>query len=175
MGQFLVMANAVSHESRVGRTPSSTNAAQSRGAIAFHAPPLLPLPACHQGVYARLSLPLGPEGGTRWTGYGEGWGEEAQTRGEAPSPALSPQAGRGEDLRRPASTISQTRCGVSGSSRGSTPNALRAFATAFATMPPAEMMPPSPAPLAPSGLTGDGNMSVTMARRLGKSLAVGSR
>src|SRR5712671_130042 len=31
------------------------------------------------------------------------------------------------------------------------PNALRALATAFATMPPAEMMPPSPAPLAPSG------------------------
>jgi 4-diphosphocytidyl-2-C-methyl-D-erythritol kinase len=60
---------------------------------------------------------IGPaEGGTRWTGYGEGWGEGAspqtQTRGDAPSPAatlpfqesgegkgggdLSPRAGRGE-------------------------------------------------------------------------------
>src|SRR5262249_44378144 len=65
---------------------------------------------------------------------------------------LSPLARRRKGYRRllrPASTISQTRCGVSGSSRGSTPNARSAFATAFATMPPAGMMPPSPAPLAP--------------------------
>jgi ribonucleoside-diphosphate reductase alpha chain len=45
---------------------------------------------------------IGPaEGGTRWTGYGEGRGEEAspqaQTRGNAPSPGLSPRAGRGEE------------------------------------------------------------------------------
>jgi Fe-S oxidoreductase len=47
---------------------------------------------------------IGPaKGVTRWTGYGEGRGEgdfpQAQTRGEPPSPVLSPQAGRGEDNR----------------------------------------------------------------------------
>ena len=65
--------------------------------------------------------------------------------------------------------------GVSGSSRGWTPNEPSALATAFAMMPPAEIMPPSPAPLAPSGLIGEGKSSVTMARRFGKSLAVGNR
>ena len=44
---------------------------------------------------------IGPaKGRTRWTGYGEGRGEgslpQSQTRGDAPSPDLSPQAGRGE-------------------------------------------------------------------------------
>jgi hypothetical protein len=51
---------------------------------------------------------------------------------------------------------SHTLGGDSGSSRGSTPKPESAFATAFAITPPAAMMPPSPAPLAPSGLFGDG-------------------
>src|SRR5262249_51125653 len=109
-------------------------------------------------------------GGLAWRYYRVFVWEGGSDAGDPP-----PQAERDEDLPRPASTISQIRCGVSGSSRGSTPNALSALATAFATMPPAEMMPPSPAPLAPSGLMGDGNMSVTIARSLGKSLAVGRR
>src|SRR5450432_2833265 len=51
---------------------------------------------------------------------------------------------------------SHTRGGVSGKARGSAPNGRNAAATAFATAPPTGMMPPSPAPLAPSGLLGEG-------------------
>src|SRR5579883_1842356 len=76
---------------------------------------------------------------------------------------------------RAALIISHTRGGDSGSSRGSTPKSASAFATALAMTPPAAIMPPSPAPLAPSGLIGDGFWSVAKLRRLGKSLAVGSR
>src|SRR5690242_7265995 len=72
-------------------------------------------------------------------------------------------------------TSCQTALGVSGRSRGSTPNELSASATALATTPPTEMMPPSPAPLAPSGLIGDGCDSIIKPRMLGKSLAVGTR
>src|SRR5882672_1424633 len=49
-----------------------------------------------------------------------------------------------------------TRGGESGSSHGSMPNDLSAEATAFVSAPPTGMMPPSPAPLAPSGLFGEG-------------------
>ena len=51
---------------------------------------------------------------------------------------------------------SHTRGGDSGRSRGSTPSEPSAAATALAMTPPTGMMPPSPAPLAPSGLVGDG-------------------
>src|SRR5262245_64666282 len=50
---------------------------------------------------------------------------------------------------------SHTRGGDSGSSRGSTPSEPSAAATALAITPPTGMMPPSPAPLAPSGLLGE--------------------
>src|SRR5262245_31904629 len=53
-------------------------------------------------------------------------------------------------------TSSQTLLGVKGRLRGSAPNEVNAWATAFARAPPAAMMPPSPAPLTPSGLFGDG-------------------
>src|SRR5262245_788624 len=76
---------------------------------------------------------------------------------------------------RAACTSSQMRVGVSGSSRGCTRSALNAFATALAITPPAAMMPPSPAPFAPSGLIGEGCCSSMTARILGKSLAVGIR
>jgi RecG-like helicase len=71
-----------------------------------------PSPHLPQGRLRPSEPVIGPaEGGTRWTGYGEGRGEgaspqaqarrgvppQAQTRGEAPSPTLSPQAGRGGD------------------------------------------------------------------------------
>src|SRR4030088_828230 len=49
--------------------------------------------------------------------------------------------------------------GASGSSRGCTPRGFRAAATALAITPPTGMMPPSPAPLAPSGLCGGGFFS----------------
>src|SRR5262245_20432415 len=55
-----------------------------------------------------------------------------------------------------ACTSSQMRVGVSGSSRGCTPSVPSALAMALAMTPPAAMMPPSPAPLAPSGLIGEG-------------------
>ena len=60
-----------------------------------------PSPRLPSGRLRPSELAIGPaEGGTRWTGYGEGRGEgaspQAQTRGDAPSPGLSPQAGRGE-------------------------------------------------------------------------------
>src|SRR5438034_7105385 len=72
-------------------------------------------------------------------------------------------------------TNSQTRGGESGSARGSTPSGASAAATAFATTPPTGTMPPSPAPLAPSGLFGEGEFSVMIARMLGKSSAPGRR
>src|SRR6478672_3383264 len=50
----------------------------------------------------------------------------------------------------------QIRGGDSGKSRGTTPNEHSAEATAFAITPPTGMIPPSPAPFAPSGLIGDG-------------------
>src|SRR5216684_3029657 len=66
-----------------------------------------PSPRLPSGRLRPSELAIGPaEGGTRWTGYGEGRGEgaspQAQTRGEAPSLGaqeradLSPQAGRGK-------------------------------------------------------------------------------
>src|SRR5204862_3576911 len=70
---------------------------------------------------------------------------------------------------------SHIRGGVSGSSRGSTPSGASAAATALAMTPATGMMPPSPAPLAPSGLVGEGFSSSATARMVGKSLAVGSR
>src|SRR5262249_51660678 len=77
--------------------------------------------------------------------------------------------------RRADSISCQTLGGVSGNARGSTPNALSAAATALAITPPTEMIPPSPPPLAPRGLIGDGCVPITCARILGKSLAVGTR
>ena len=53
-------------------------------------------------------------------------------------------------------TSSQTAGGESGNSCGCTPNEESALATALAITPPTGMMPPSPAPLAPSGLIGEG-------------------
>src|SRR6476661_8674283 len=76
---------------------------------------------------------------------------------------------------RAARISSHTRGGDSGRSRGSTPSEPSAAATALAMTPPTGMMPPSPAPLAPSGLVGDGFASSATARIRGKSLAVGSR
>jgi hypothetical protein len=64
----------------------------------------------------------------------------------------------------------QTRGGDSGSSRGSTRSEASAAATALAITPPTGMMPPSPAPLAPSGLWGAGFSSRATARMRGKSL-----
>ena len=61
--------------------------------------------------------------------------------------------------------------GDSGSTRGSTPSDDSAFATALAITPPTGMMPPSPAPLAPSGLCGAGCSSSAIARISGKSAA----
>src|SRR5580704_12948272 len=67
-------------------------------------PILLPGYRTWHGVTA--PSPRVPSGRSRpsSTGYGEGRGEgaspQAQTRGEAPSPGLSPQAGRGEDRLR---------------------------------------------------------------------------
>src|SRR5581483_10786147 len=69
--------------------------------------------------------------------------------------------------------ISQPRAGVSGSSRGRTPRGPSAAASAFATTPPTGMMPPSPAPFAPSGLSGDGCSSSANTRMCGKSCATG--
>src|SRR6516162_11291301 len=67
-----------------------------------------------------------------------------------------------------ASTMScHSRGGVSGSSRGSTPSDDSAAATAFASAPPTGMIPPSPAPLAPSGLFGEGCASSDIARTTG--------
>src|SRR5438552_9269306 len=77
--------------------------------------------------------------------------------------------------RRASSTSCQTCDGVNGRSRSSTPRVRSASATALATTPPAAMMPPSPAPLAPSGLIGEGYSSSITARMFGKSLAVGTR
>src|SRR5258706_10919275 len=59
-----------------------------------------PSPRLPSGRLRPSEPAIGPaEGGTRWTGYGEGRGEgafpQARTWGEAPSPILSPQAGRG--------------------------------------------------------------------------------
>src|SRR5262245_19011189 len=75
----------------------------------------------------------------------------------------------------PSCTSCQMRDGVSGSSRGCTPNDCNAFATALAMTPPTEMMPPSPAPLAPSGLMVERCTSISTVRITGKSLAVGTR
>src|SRR5215469_1415609 len=66
------------------------------------------------------------------------------------------------------STMScHSRGGVSGSSRGWTPSDDNAAATAFASAPPTGMMPPSPAPLAPSELFGEGCASSEIARTTG--------
>ena len=73
---------------------------------------------------------------------------------ESPSPMLS-QARRAEMGDIACAGVASI-VGVSGNSRGSAPNEPSALATALAMVPPAAMMPPSPAPFAPSGLIGEG-------------------
>ena len=58
---------------------------------------------------------------------------------------------------------------------GSTPNAFSAAATALAVTSPTEIIPPLLPPLAPRSLIGEGCVSVTSVRMVGKSLAVGRR
>src|SRR2546423_1330277 len=70
---------------------------------------------------------------------------------------------------------SHNLAGESGRSRGETPNCCSASATALAITPPTGMMPPSPAPLAPSGLIGEGSSSIRKTRIFGKSHAVAIR
>src|SRR5579862_9689001 len=74
-----------------------------------------------------------------------------------------------------AGPIRHTRAGESGSWLGIAPNERKAFATALAIRPPTGMIAPSPAPLTPSGLLGDGWFSRAIARILGKSVALGIR
>jgi hypothetical protein len=69
----------------------------------------------------------------------------------------------------------QTPAGESGSWFGIAPNEVNALATAFAIRPPIGMIAPSPAPLTPSGLLGDGWFSSAIARIFGKSVAAGIR
>src|ERR1700730_14886790 len=76
---------------------------------------------------------------------------------------------------RASCTSCHTRDGDTGRYRGSPPRDEDASAPALAIAPPTEMMPPSPAPLAPSGLIGEGCDSITKPRIFGKSLAVGMR
>src|SRR6266480_3811983 len=78
-------------------------------------------------------------------------------------------------FRRLPCSNSQIFGGESGSARGTAPSGASAAATAFATTPPTGTMPPSPPPFAPSGLCGEGESPVMMARMFGKSLASGSR
>ena len=65
-----------------------------------------------------------------------------------------PRPERGPQARRACASLMRRhrRGGESGSARGSTPSEASAAATALAMTPPTGMMPPSPAPLAPSGL-----------------------
>src|ERR1700732_3256378 len=65
--------------------------------------------------------------------------------------------------------------GGSGNWLGNAPNDANAFATALAISPPTRMIAPSPAPLTPSGLLGEGWFSSAIARMAGKSVAVGIR
>src|SRR5215475_10081633 len=65
-----------------------------------------------------------------------------------------------------AELICQTRAGESGSWFGIAPNEPKALATALAIRPPIGMIAPSPAPLTPSGLLGDGWFSSAIARIL---------
>jgi hypothetical protein len=55
---------------------------------------------------------------------------------------------------------------------GSAPTEDNAAATALAIKPPTGMIAPSPAPLTPSGLLGEGWFSSAIARMAGKSVAV---
>src|SRR3954452_3773419 len=71
--------------------------------------------------------------------------------------------------------IRQTRAGESGSSFGIAPDDAHALATALAIRPPIGIIAPSPAPLTPSGLLGDGWFSRAIARILRKSVVVGIR
>jgi len=94
-----------------------------------------------------------------------------------PGPA-SPEESQGHLPQHPSRLSSirrQSREGESGRSRGSTPRECNAAATAFAIRPPTGIVPPSPAPFAPSGLCGDGCSCSMIARMLGKSVADGIR
>src|SRR5262249_40359343 len=79
------------------------------------------------------------------------------------------------EARLTASIMPHTRGGDNGRSWIATPSEASAAATAFAITPPTGMMPPSPAPLAPSGLFGDGYCSNAITRMSGNSPAVGCR
>src|SRR5271170_3158566 len=74
-----------------------------------------------------------------------------------------------------AEPMCHTRAGESGSWFGAAPNEAKALATALAIRPPIGMIAPWPAPLTPSGVPGDRWVSSGIARRHGKSVAVGIR
>ena len=64
--------------------------------------------------------------------------------------------------------ISHTRGAESGNDVADTPNSLSADATALEITAAVQIKPPSPAPLTPSGLLGEGYSPFTNARRLRK-------
>src|SRR5690625_3404256 len=78
-------------------------------------------------------------------------------------------------LRSASWTSCQIRCGVNGRWQGSTEKPCSALAMALPIAPPTAISPPSPAPLAPSGLFGLGLNPSEIERGARKSVAVGSR
>src|SRR5215475_4512081 len=89
--------------------------------------------------------------------------------------AKAPQDEGGRDARLPA-TSSHSRLGLSGISRSSmpVPDSASASSMAWANNDPTGMAPASPAPLMPSGLSGD-TVTVWSSSMRGTSTAVGSR
>src|SRR5205823_2317459 len=101
----------------------------------------------------------------QWTRLVAVFGQEAHGLGQRPWPFV-PERRRFH--RRVACARAQTRAGVRGSStsisaeRASRP---RASATALATAAGAVIVVPSPRPLAPSGVTGDGDSTIAAVGR----------
>src|SRR6185503_16830346 len=74
----------------------------------------------------------------------------------------------------PSAISSSTRDGPRGARVTRTPNGASASSTALAIAAGGEMAPPSPMPLTPRGLRGDGNSRCTVSTS-GTSIAVGTR
>src|SRR5439155_7809726 len=98
--------------------------------------------------------------------------QELGERGRVESPRVQGQVRHGGNLAR--RTIATMSARVTGTRSMLTPNGASASSSAWAISGCTGMMPPSPAPFAPSGLSGDGDSGCWIANVAGASVAVAS-
>ena len=103
----------------------------------------------------RDALPVNPSGGGRPPAGADGAGRRLARAARQAAARRGLERGQ-EDVRRAAWIRALTRAAWAGPAVSRTPSGASASSTALAMAAGGEMAPPSPSPLAPSGLRGDG-------------------